>query len=197
MRYDGLAFTKGEKQWIFKKRTMTRKISLLGDTYYITANADVCPEMVMTDHGPLFYCVGCDMFHTEKEDTVFHRWMLFFSYPTIKRLRLEDDMKKPDATVNNAVQNFSDERFQKKYPLVAEFLCCTQWDNGDPRQTSSLTIFFEGGFLKMSLNDRACSRSLYVTAASIDTCLVALEEHLTRDIPGWRDWPQKAGKRKG
>jgi len=108
---------------------------------------------------------------------------------------METVMKKPEKGTNGSTLTCTDEKMIKKYPLLIEYLTCTLYDDQTPRKESSLTIFFEGGCMKASLNDRDAGRSLYVTAATLDGLLLSIEEHLSRDIPGWREWPAKAGKK--
>lgn len=81
-----------------------------------------------------------------------------------------------------------------KCPLLVQHLSDVLWDDGKPRTPSTLTIFVEDGRVKLALNDREASASLYVAGDSLKQALGSLEKALSG--PGRPDWRAWKGKRK-
>jgi len=73
-----------------------------------------------------------------------------------------------------------------KYPQLVTYLTQTEWEDGKRRQTATLLFFVEGGRLRVCLNDRDCNRSCFLTVASMDDALEALENGLFEDTLTWR-----------
>lgn len=98
-------------------------------------------------------------------------------------------MKKPVASgsgarASSAAQFMYDERV--RFPTLVQYLNDTSWDDGAVRETSTLMLLVEDGFLKACLNDRAMGRSLWVAADGVDAALAALESHLAAGTGDWR-----------
>lgn len=72
------------------------------------------------------------------------------------------------------------------YPTVFQYLTDAVWDDGSPRETSTLMLLVEDGWLKACLNDRAMGRSLWVTGDALADVLAALELHLASGSGDWR-----------
>lgn len=72
------------------------------------------------------------------------------------------------------------------YPRLVEYLEATKWDDGSRRETATLMLLVEDGWLKGCLNDRANGCSLWVTCDSVAGLLDALEGHLERGDGEWR-----------
>jgi len=81
-----------------------------------------------------------------------------------------------------------DADFAKKYPTISAHLTDTRWDDGSSRERSTLTLFVEDGQMKMALNDREASRSLYVASRTLQEGLEGLEAHLAEGRAEWRAW---------
>lgn len=79
-----------------------------------------------------------------------------------------------------------------KYPAIWEYLTLLVWEGGKKRQPSTLSVFVEDGVIKVALNDRDLARSCYVSGASLEDALGALEKALESGEEGWRAW--KRGK---
>jgi len=82
-------------------------------------------------------------------------------------------------------------------PNVWEYLSSESWDDGSPRQTSTLLIFVEEGLCKVCINDRALQRKAWMTGKTPDAAFVALDAALGAGNIEWR--PDKAptsGKRR-
>lgn len=96
-------------------------------------------------------------------------------------------MKRPvdPASAGSDLEAWGDD-LAHEFPLLREYLCTTRWDDGKPRQTATLLLVTEMGAWKACLNDRACSRSLWVTAESYQGVLRAVEDALGSATPGWR-----------
>ena len=97
-------------------------------------------------------------------------------------------MKKPQDTIvkAGAVEPWKDSGFEKDWPYLSAFLKDTQWSDGSLRETGTMLIFVQEGYLKMCLNDRACNRSCFITAPSIDCLFDLAEAGLETDKHEWR-----------
>lgn len=83
------------------------------------------------------------------------------------------------------------------YPNLFSYLTEERWDDGSPRETSTLLLFVEHGILKVCLNDRAVGRTCFLSCASFDAALEALEHGLASDTLPWRAKVQgRPGKRR-
>jgi len=93
----------------------------------------------------------------------------------------------------------ADATFAKKYPALAEFLALEQWDQETPRQRGTLTLFFEDGAFKASVNDRDSESVAFVTKGSFQALLESVEKGLAQSTLDWRGWSKKGkqGARKG
>jgi hypothetical protein len=73
-------------------------------------------------------------------------------------------------------------------PTVVTYLTDTKWDDGSPRETSSISVTIDSGSIKVALNDRASKMTLYVTASDLRAALTTLEKAVTSGSPDWRKW---------
>lgn len=83
------------------------------------------------------------------------------------------------------------------FPTVWEWLTVTRFDDGSPRQSSTITICYDQGTLKACLNDRAGRRSLWGSGTQLGDILASLEAHLASNDPsGWRSYQDYQPKKK-
>lgn len=82
-------------------------------------------------------------------------------------------------------------------PLLVEHLTCCRWEDGEVRETSTVTIVVDDGVLKACLNDRSERRSLWVTSTTVEGLIGALENVLGEGNVGWRAWGPDNRKKKG
>jgi len=87
-----------------------------------------------------------------------------------------------------------DTDFFSSFPALGEYLTLTHWEDGTPRQRSTLTIFAEDDCWKCCLNDRDGSRSLFASASTFEGLLRTLERVLESDEVPWRDYAKAKGK---
>lgn len=80
-----------------------------------------------------------------------------------------------------------------KCPGLVEYLSLGRYEDGTPRQPSTITVFIESGRVKLSLNDRDVERSAYVTGEGLEDALKTMERHLVEGKADWRSW---GGKKK-
>lgn len=73
-----------------------------------------------------------------------------------------------------------------RWPHLITYLSDSKWDDGAPRETSTLMLLVEDGCLKACLNDRAMQRSLWVAAGGLVAALDVLEGHLEEGSGEWR-----------
>lgn len=99
-------------------------------------------------------------------------------------------MKKPvsGAAAPTASGSWCDPEFQLCYPSLGEHLADTKWDDGSPREVSTVTVKVEGGRFNLSLNDREERSSAYVTADTLHEGLRLLDEGILSGRLDWRPW---------
>jgi hypothetical protein len=102
-------------------------------------------------------------------------------------------MRKPEKSSTDSASRvpMPDEEWANSLPLVTEYLCALKYDDGSPRERSTLSVFCEDGSLKLALNDKGEKRSLYVSSDSWDAAIALMEMALAADHPPWRAWPRK------
>lgn len=81
-----------------------------------------------------------------------------------------------------------DSSFLEAYPALWEYLTVGKWEDGTPRQRSTITFFYEDGLWKACLNDRDGSRSLFVSCPIWNDVLRALERASTDPAAPWRGY---------
>jgi len=74
----------------------------------------------------------------------------------------------------------------KACPALFEFLTVAELPGGEVRQTSTLTIFTEGGMWKACLNERDSEATLFGSGENLESCLDNLEERLKAPHVDWR-----------
>lgn len=118
----------------------------------------------------------------------------FVTPPRPLKVFTESPMKKPDRSQSAAIAatGQADEAFQKKYPNVLAYLLDTAWDDGSPREPSSLALSLKDGQWQAALNDKALKASFYSSAPDMLSSLRLLEKALAEGVSAWRPW--KKGK---
>jgi hypothetical protein len=81
------------------------------------------------------------------------------------------------------------------FPALWSELTCTQWEDGTARDTSSLTIFLQDGWLKGCLRDKGNDRVAFVSGDSLEKVLEGLNEGLSDDTLDWRRDREKGPRR--
>jgi len=74
----------------------------------------------------------------------------------------------------------------KSCPALFEYLTVGEMDGGETRQTSTVTIFTEGGMWKACLNERDSEATLFASGENLEACLDNLEERLKAPHVDWR-----------
>lgn len=74
----------------------------------------------------------------------------------------------------------------KDRPALVEYLTVDRWPGGKARVTSTLMLCFAEDRFRACLNDRDGQRSVWVSGATLDACLDALEAGLQADVLEWR-----------
>lgn len=83
------------------------------------------------------------------------------------------------------------------YPALWEWLTATSYDDGSPRQTSTLLIFVEDGQCKACLSDRDEDCSGWASGATLEGVMESLDARLTAGTLDWRaKRKQQQGRRK-
>jgi hypothetical protein len=105
-------------------------------------------------------------------------------------------MKKPSAATAAASGPADPGRLFAEAPTLVEYLTIGTWEDGEPRELSTLNIFRQDGHWKLWLNDRACSRFTCVSGATVEDAVHSLEEALAADEVEWRVPKDKQPRRK-
>lgn len=87
-----------------------------------------------------------------------------------------------------------DVRAVKEYPLLWDHLSQRKWEDGTPRQTSSVMLFEQDGVLKGMLRDKDAGLCLWVASKSLYGVLGALEAALSDPEAEWRVDRQAEGQ---
>lgn len=83
----------------------------------------------------------------------------------------------------------------KSFPALWSVLCQSQYANGKPRETGTLTLWPDSGTVQMVLNARAEGMKLYAESVSLEGIWEALEAKITGPEPGWKETPEARRKR--
>lgn len=78
-------------------------------------------------------------------------------------------------------------------PTVFDYLTERQYANGDPRRTSTITLFNDGGVLKAVLKDQDAGLDCWVASDSFAGLWAALEAALNDPKHEWRTSRNQAG----
>jgi len=87
----------------------------------------------------------------------------------------------------------ADPAWQERWPALCSHLFDLKYEDGAPRQTSTLMLLAEQGVAKACLNDREAERSAWVSGRSFTEALDALEAGLVEDRLDWRARPPGRG----
>lgn len=106
-------------------------------------------------------------------------------------------MRRPVVSSDGSVvgsRAFVDEEFIASFPTLYAWLCDVKWDDGVARQPGTMLLCVDAGVLKVWLNDKALSRSAWLSGDSLAGLLAAVESGLRDETLAWR--PVKAGGRR-
>jgi len=81
-----------------------------------------------------------------------------------------------------------DASFSQRYPSLAQYLCDAMWEDGQPRQLSSLSVKMDSSSVSLSLSDHETSSSAYTTATSLQEALELMEAGITAGTVVFRPW---------
>lgn len=84
-----------------------------------------------------------------------------------------------------------------RFPTLWSYLADVTYAGGEKRETATLTLFVEEGFVKLCLNDREQRRTCWSTGIALEVAAEALEQRLTDGTAEWRGARKQAsgGKR--
>jgi len=145
-------------------------------------------------------CVGwCGLCYANRRGRASYKGHRFVSSGAVALRRLPMGVKKrerPEAG-RGGQANGVDCNVLSGLPTLLSYLTDDKYEDGSPRQRSTLTLFIEEGMVKLALNDRQEHASLYLAAEGLGTALEALESKLEAGTGDWRAWnnrTRKAGK---
>jgi hypothetical protein len=73
------------------------------------------------------------------------------------------------------------------FSAILEFLSCVSWEDGSRREPGSLKLTVTAGRWSAQLKDANRRGYAYLSGATVDELLEALEEHLAADTVEWRE----------
>lgn len=124
-----------------------------------------------------------------------HRGFRAFYLPSFEELVT---MKRPESMGgigHEHCMTFADEAFIAEYPVLYSYLTDTKWEDGNPRETTTVLLCVDAGVLKAWVNDRALARSAWVSADSLQGLFRTLEAKLATNQLEWR-LVRKEGKKR-
>lgn len=90
-----------------------------------------------------------------------------------------------------------DDAFRKTHPDLFDFLCCSSWPDGKPRERGTLLVFINGARWQAMLNDKDAELTCFVTADTLKDALLAAEKALGEGKGDWRPYrTEKLPKRR-
>jgi len=91
-----------------------------------------------------------------------------------------------------------DEQFRVLFPTLWEYVTHTVWDDGSPRETTTLFLFVSEGRWKLMLKDRARDLISFLVGDTMDEVFRSAEQALFEDKMDWRvDRPPPGRRGKG
>ncbi len=92
---------------------------------------------------------------------------------------------RPTQSPEQVVAPVSSGVFQEKYPALFDFLSKVR-ETANFHKTGSMTMFWEDGCFKLSINDRPEFRSTFVTSESLGTAFLIADRGLRSRSLRWR-----------
>lgn len=89
-----------------------------------------------------------------------------------------------------------DDKDLARYPVILEWMTETSFEDGTPREVSTLAVSIKDGRVQLALNDKEERRSVYTSARTLSEALRALDKALGEGTCEWRLWdnPRRAKK---
>lgn len=108
-------------------------------------------------------------------------------------------MRKPEAITPppGSVGQCPDGKFSSRFPLIAEFLSTTSYEDGSPRTPSTLSIRIEEGEVRLALNDVDNRRSMFTASTGLDDAMKHMDAHLKSTGGTWRPWKDAPKGKRG
>lgn len=149
-----------------------------------TGGGGSCPRRVNRS----MWCGLCYANHKGKANYVGH-----LSYRPVRKEKHSVEwyvMKRPDQPAKGQKTSVvvTDASWSEKFPTVITYMTDAKWDDGKPREPSTLSINFSTGSPTISLSDHALQQSAYTTADTVAEALELLEEALVEGKVRWRPW---------
>ena len=82
--------------------------------------------------------------------------------------------------------SYGDEVFEKKFPMLFEFLTREVWEPGVPRTRGTLFVFCEDGVFKACLSDKDVDEVAFVSKTTFTGLMDACEKGLANGTHDWR-----------
>ncbi len=94
----------------------------------------------------------------------------------------KDEVRKVEGGTNGV----KDPGAEKRFPRLFAHLTQTSWEDGTPRETSSVILFSQDGCYKAMLRDKAAALCLWVACPQLEKLLDVLEQSLADEKSVWR-----------
>jgi hypothetical protein len=102
--------------------------------------------------------------------------------------------KRPAAVGGDSVEAAEDADFVGLYPTLWKYLTSVRWDDGEPRQVSSVSYFLQHGKWTACLVEKNWGLILFATADRWDDLREALDARLSDPKADWRQDRKAAGQ---
>lgn len=149
------------------------------------------PATLWPGHWPRFFHPNGSRKRVPRERYGLHFWEPGYRLEEfeMKKLSRPDDAQKVPVIPN-------DDWLIANCPLLIDYLTNVKYDDGSVRELSTLNIFIQDGLFKVAVNDRDAEASLYASGETLQLALAAAESRLNANVPDWRFWKSKTGKKK-
>jgi len=107
--------------------------------------------------------------------------------PRCSEVLSEDAMKKPqsaDRMASTAAAEACD--WMLDHSGIFAFLTDSKWEDGTRRELGTMMVFFEDGWWKVMINDKALKRLAFVSGDTYADVMLQVEDGLNKDSLDWR-----------
>lgn len=134
-------------------------------------------------------CENCPYCYANRKGRSNFKGHSGYRAPRVKGGRSVGDFLKnkgADRSAEVSRQDTSLSQFAADFPCLHEWMTLVRWEDGSPRQTTTLTLFAEDGRWKACISDREEARVAFVSGWTWEEALRACEEGLLGSSLDWR-----------
>jgi len=106
-------------------------------------------------------------------------------------------MRRPDADgkSSDGIKGLAEDPFFEGRDPIWDYLTSEQYDDGTPREKSTLSLMVNKDGFRLALNDADNRRGLYTQGRSVDECMMLMSEALADGTARWYSWGERKKKK--